>query len=239
MKPKKTCHPVYLTFMILFAIATVVFVILGCTSLHDIDLFPIFFIFGGAFLVIALAFLFGWYRASKVTKYQLANYENPNSVAHKVMCDNTKFERFVVLPDPDAQGSQFAKDVAFNALGAVSAAVFGFGMFRSTKTVYLEAFVSEDELIINSARNPYYDDAGFARFVASDIVDVSFANNGGQERVTLTLANNMGYYVFDIHDSHTPQQIHDAFGRLAQNRTAATAPVFPEFAPPQEPTPQA
>lgn len=195
---------------VIFGVATVVFIILGAIE-KDADRSLLFYIFAiicgvGALILVLFAILM-----NIKFKKQSRNFSNPNSIAYKVMGPGTKFTYFAVIPDAD---SQAARNATVNALGAVSAVVFGFGSFTWGKDS-LDAFVSEDEFIIGSKYNGNFDDSKFTCYHATDIDSITFSTVKKYERLTMTFTNNRGGLVLDIDTSQYPAElVRSSFAKL-------------------------
>lgn len=207
----------------LFGVAGIICLILGAIE-QDTDTATIFYVFGGI-LLIAGAYLGIFALMMKHQRAtQDANFSNPDSIANKVMGADSKFVHFVIIPNSD---SQTASNVATNIAGIASAALLGVGFIKWGKKS-LDAFVSEDELIINTANSANFDDSNFTCYKSEEVQAVNFKSLSSRERVTIILTNHRGM-CFDINTSDcSSQYIREKFGNLYKT-PAQDENIFAEF----------
>lgn len=220
-----------LVFGILCAIGAAICGIVA-TTMSDSDIQILLYVVTGGLAFLAVFMIIFVFVGKSRNKAYLANVNNPNTIAHKVMGEGTKFDRFVVAP---YNPGDFGRKAAINAAGILSAAVLGVGVMSYGKT-YLDAFVSEEELIINSQNNPTYEDRGFMHYPNQFIENVEFVSKATCERVIITRVGTGEKMYLDVtKSSKTPaEKIRKSFSRLMTplNKEEASKPapdVFTEF----------
>lgn len=231
MKGSKGYIIALIIFSILFAIAAGVCGYFASIE-PDSEGQMVLFILTGILAFCALLMIILIFATKSRNKKFTANINNPGSVAHKVMGEGTKFDHFVVSPYTPGEAG---KKAAINAAGVLSAAVLGVGVMSYGKT-YLDAFVSEEELIINSQNNPTYEDRGFIHFPNQFIENVEFVSKATCERVIITRAGTGEKMYLDVSKSskNPAEKIRKSFSRLMTplNKEEAVKPapdVFTEF----------
>lgn len=138
------------------------------------------------------------------------NFSDTSSVAYKVMGENSKFVYFNVIPNAK---SQTMGNVAASVAGIASAAIFGVGMIKWGKDS-LDAYVSDDELVINTANSANFDDSNFSCYKSDEIENITFESLSRYERITIYLTGNRGM-CFDVSTSQYPAEyIREKFGNL-------------------------
>lgn len=213
-----------IVFMAILLVAAVVFFILAAVQERGTDNKITFNVVAVIALVFGLGMLAFIFMIKSRDKHWEQNFSNPDSIANKVMGEGTKFAHFVIIPNAK---SQKWGNVAANVAGIASAAVFGAGVIEWGKDT-LDAYVSDDELIINTQNSANFDDSNFTCYPSSEIENVTFESLPRYERVTVLLSGNRGM-CFDISTSGCPSEyIRAAFGALAGKREEP-AEVFPEM----------
>lgn len=212
-------------FTVIFGIAAIVLLIVGLVLMQDDSDTALFLLvcagicFVTGFILLIFIIIMKLQRA-----IQQNNFSNPESIASKVMGENSNFQYFEIIPNAR---SQKAGNVAVNVAGVASAVFLGVGFFKWGKTS-LDAFLSEDELIINTANSANFDDSNFTCYKSEEITDLTFESLADYERINITFTGDRSI-CFDISKSqHSQQEIRDAFGKLFK-KPVQSEDVFSEL----------
>ena len=212
MNNKNRLIPAYVG-IALFAIGTIVFIVLGALE-SDADTRIFFFVIAaicGAGLLCTLAMFI---KFRKVVAAREVNLAREGTIAYKVLGEGTPFKCFCVTVDSAEQAA--AKAMA-NVIGAVSLTALGTGVFVSGKQT-LDCFVSDDELIIGRHDNLNFDDEGYACFKASDIERLDIEGRAVSVHVAVYLTGGRGYFMFNVSTvKYKREYIFDCFDALAAN----------------------
>lgn len=212
-------------FTVIFGIAAIVLLIVGLVLMQDDSDTALFLLvcagicFVTGFILLIFIIIMKLQRA-----IQQNNFSNPESIASKVMGENSNFQYFEIIPNAR---SQKAGNVAVNVAGVASAVFLGVGFFKWGKTS-LDAFLSEDELIINTANSANFDDSNFTCYKSEEITDLTFESLADYEHINITFTGDRSI-CFDISKSqHSQQEIRDAFGKLFK-KPVQSEDVFSEL----------
>lgn len=166
--------------------------------------------FGGIAGVAGIILLLFALMMKRQRAIQDANFANKDSIANKVMGEGSKFTHFVIIPDAKKQGMT---NVAANVAGIASAALLGAGVLQWGKKM-LDAFVSDDELIINIEDSAKFNDSNFACYASEEIEKIEFESVRGAERITIYLTAQR-LLCFDIKtDNYPAEYIREKFSKL-------------------------
>lgn len=211
-------------FTVIFGIAAIVLLIVGLTLLEgNSDVAFLLLAFAGICLVAALMLFIMIFVVKSQRNKQNRNLSDPDSIANKVMGENSKFTHFLIIPDAH---SQSVGNVATNVAGVAASIFLGIGFIKWGKKM-LDAFVSDNEFIINTANRSTFDNSNFVCYNSDQIININFESLSRYERITVFFSND-SMMCFDIKTSSDDdrQFIYDTFGKLLKRPvTVGVAPV--------------
>lgn len=171
-----------------------------------------FYLFAILFGIVGVSILLGGVLNLFVVKAAKKNIADPSSLAYKTYGDGKEYVHLVAYPNK----SQAARNAAVNTLGILGLIFAGHGFFTWGGSYPVDVFVSENELITNSAQaNGKLLDKKFNRFPASEIADISFISEKKYEDVCVTLKGRrreLNLYIRS--DKHSSDEVRRAFAML-------------------------
>lgn len=173
---------------------------------------PFFYLFSILFGIVGVTVLLCGVFNLSVVKAAKKNIADPSKIAYKTYGDGKEYVHLVAYPNK----SQAARNAAVNTLGILGLIFAGRGFFTWGGSYPVDVFVSENELITNSAQaNGKLLDKKFNRFPASEIADISFISEKKYEDVCVTLKGRrreLNLYIRS--DKHSSDEVRRTFAML-------------------------
>lgn len=225
MKTRKLSIVPSVCFTVIFGIAAIVLLIVGLVLMQDdMETAIIFIIMAATCFFCAIIIFISIFMVKSQRKKQEKNLSNPDSIINKVMNENNGFKHFIIIPDAQAQKTG---NVAANVAGIAAFAIIGVGFVQWGKRTYT-AYVSDNELIIDTVNKPTYEDSNFSCFKSEEIENMNFQSFSKYERITIMFTGER-VICFDIKtEEYGKEYIHETFGKLFKKPVQSEA-VFSEL----------
>ncbi|MCI9032101.1 MAG: hypothetical protein HFK09_06245 [Clostridia bacterium] len=169
-----------------------------------------------------------------VVKTAKKNLADPSTLAYKTYGKGEEYTHIVASPTK----SQAGRNAAINAFGILGVLFVGRGFFTfGSGTCPIDVFVSENELITNSAQaNGKLLDKKFNRFPASEIADISFISEKKYEDVCISFkGTNKALNLYIRTDKHSTDEVRKTFAKLMKPETGDPFEVPAAATIPEEP----